>query len=161
MPDTRMPGGRVLFRPSQAGDRDALHGIWDRAVRATHDFLAPYDHAEISAMLRRDYLGRADLTVAVATTPEGERPLGFMGMTGLHIDALFIDPASSGGGLGRRFVDMARQRGAPVTVDVNEQNRAALGFYLHLGFLQVGRSPRDGDGRPYPILHLREPPGRR
>lgn len=39
-------------------------------------------------------------------------------------------------------------------VDVNEQNEQALGFYRRLGFAQVGRSPLDGEGRPYPLLHL-------
>ncbi|MFC3228206.1 acetyltransferase [Marinibaculum pumilum] len=151
----------VQFRLSCAADRDALHGIWDRAVRATHGFLSPAHHAEISRMLHRDYLGRAELLVAVRAIAAREVLLGFMGMTGRHIDALFIDPAASGCGLGRRFVAQARRRGVPLTVDVNEQNTGALGFYLHLGFVRVGRSPCDGDGRPYPILHLREPPGSR
>ncbi len=40
-------------------------------------------------------------------------------------------------------------------VDVNEQNTQALDFYLRRGFHVVGRSPLDGQGRPYPLLHLR------
>jgi putative acetyltransferase len=43
------------------------------------------------------------------------------------------------------------------TVDVNEQNPQAVGFYLHEGFQQVGRSPLDGLGKPYPLLHLSLP----
>jgi putative acetyltransferase len=39
-------------------------------------------------------------------------------------------------------------------VDVNEQNEQALGFYRHLGFEVVGRSPLDGQGKPYPLLHM-------
>ena len=39
-------------------------------------------------------------------------------------------------------------------VDVNEQNEPALGFYRHLGFAVVGRSALDGQGRPYPLLHM-------
>jgi putative acetyltransferase len=50
----------------------------------------------------------------------------------------------------------ARRPGA-LTVDVNEQNPAAVGFYERLGFVVVGRSPRDGSGRPFPLLHLRRP----
>jgi putative acetyltransferase len=42
-----------------------------------------------------------------------------------------------------------------LTVDVNEQNGAALGFYEALGFEVVDRSPVDEDGRPFPLLHLR------
>ena len=41
------------------------------------------------------------------------------------------------------------------SVDVNEQNPQALGFYLRLGFVRHGRSPVDGSGKPFPILHLR------
>jgi putative acetyltransferase len=39
-------------------------------------------------------------------------------------------------------------------VDVNEGNPGALAFYRRLGFTQTGRSPLDGAGRPYPLLHL-------
>jgi putative acetyltransferase len=39
-------------------------------------------------------------------------------------------------------------------VDVNEQNPAAVGFYQHFGFKVVGRSPLDGTGKPFPILHM-------
>lgn len=39
-------------------------------------------------------------------------------------------------------------------VDVNEQNSGACGVYLNRGFAQVGRDKLDGDGRPYPMLHL-------
>jgi hypothetical protein len=49
-----------------------------------------------------------------------------------------------------------------VAVAVNEQNVAALAFYDALGFVAVGRSPRDGTRRPFAILHLRRhaPPRR-
>ncbi len=41
------------------------------------------------------------------------------------------------------------------TVDVNEQNEQAVGFYQKMGFRVVGRSERDPLGKPYPILHMR------
>lgn len=40
------------------------------------------------------------------------------------------------------------------TVDVNEQNTQAVGFYARAGFTVTGRSPVDDEGRPYPLLHL-------
>ena len=39
-------------------------------------------------------------------------------------------------------------------VDVNEQNEQALGFYKHIGYSVTGRSPLDGQGKPYPLLHM-------
>jgi putative acetyltransferase len=41
-----------------------------------------------------------------------------------------------------------------MTVDVNEQNTKAVGFYERIGFKRTGRSRLDGQGRPYPLLHL-------
>lgn len=40
---------------------------------------------------------------------------------------------------------------------MNEQNPQAVGFYLHYGFVQTGRSPLDGEGRPFPLLHMALP----
>lgn len=35
-----------------------------------------------------------------------------------------------------------------------EQNSQALGFYQHIGFSIIGRSELDGQGKPYPLLHM-------
>ena len=39
-------------------------------------------------------------------------------------------------------------------VDVNEQNSQGVGFYKHLGFKVISRSPLDGNGNPFPVLHM-------
>lgn len=39
-------------------------------------------------------------------------------------------------------------------VDVNEQNPDDIGFYKRLGFSLVGRSPLDGQGNPFPLIHM-------
>jgi len=77
---------------------------------------------------------------------------------GSDVAALFLDPAARGRGGGRRLVEHAQAlRDGELTVDVNEQNPAACGFYEALGFVVVGRSPVDADGRPFPLLHMRRP----
>lgn len=140
------------LRPSCPEDAPALADVWRRSVRATHLFLAEKDFHEIEAAVANVYLPNADLTVA---TDESGRLVGFMGMTGSHIDSLFLDPDCRGQGLGRQFIDhAARVAGGALTVDVNEQNRQAVGFYLHMGFSETGRSSTDDDGRPYPLLHM-------
>ena len=91
-------------------------------------------------------------------TDEDDVPIGFMGLAGDDIAALFLEPAHRGRGGGRRLVAHAQTlRGGELTVDVNEQNPAARGFYEALGFVVVGRSPLDADGRPFPLLHMRRP----
>ena len=40
------------------------------------------------------------------------------------------------------------------SVDVNEQNEQAVGFYLHQGFHVISRDATDSTGKPYPVLHM-------
>jgi putative acetyltransferase len=134
------------FRASELSDADALQQIWRNAVDATHDFLSPEDREVIDPLVA-EYVRTVELVVAIV---DGA-PVAFMGVTGQNIDSLFIDPKAHGKGIGRLMADRV---GLPATVDVNEQNEAAVAFYRHLGFEVVGRSEQDGEGRPYPLLHL-------
>ena len=79
---------------------------------------------------------------------------GFCGVHDGNIEMLFIAPEARGSGVGRLLVAHAIQRQGARRVDVNEQNAQALGFYQHLGFEVTGRSPLDGQGKPYPLLHM-------
>ena len=63
-----------------------------------------------------------------------------------------------GHGYGSRLVEFAIRKKRIYKVDVNEQNAAALGFYLHMGFETTGRDALDATGKPFPILHLQIPP---
>lgn len=81
--------------------------------------------------------------------------MGFMGLSGNKMESLFLAPEFHGRGIGRQLVQHARSLHAELAVDVNEQNRAARQFYEACGFLVVGRSDCDEQGRPYPLLHLR------
>jgi len=51
-------------------------------------------------------------------------------------------------------VDHAKRGRPRLRTTVNEQNRLAVGFYERMGFRVSGRSPDDGSGRPYPLLHM-------
>jgi putative acetyltransferase len=135
-----------------------LVALWERSVRATHDFLSEADIVALRPLvegaLRDDAL---ELWVLVGA---GDVPIGFMGLAGDDIAALFLEPAHRGHGAGRRLVRHAQAlRGGALTVDVNEQNLGARGFYEALGFVVTGRSPLDDGGRPFPILHMRRPAG--
>ncbi len=142
------------WRVRRSGPADVARclAIWQAAVRTTHDFLSAEDFDAIERLVAEEYLPAAPLWVAVDGT---NRALGFMGLTGAHIDALFVDPAAHGRGVGRALVAHAHAQHDALTVDVNEQNPRAVGFYERLGFVRIGRSAVDGDGRPYPLLHLR------
>ena len=93
------------------------------------------------------------MDLVCARGEEGEIA-GFCGVHDGNIEMLFIAPEARGSGVGRLLVAYAINRQGARRVDVNEQNAQALGFYQHLGFGVTGRSPLDGQGKPYPLLHM-------
>ncbi|WP_292059298.1 acetyltransferase [Brevundimonas sp. UBA5936] len=142
---------RYLIRPSTPADTDRLVNIWRGAVDATHDFLDPDDRQTIETEVRA-FFPTATFEVAV----DGQDfPVGFMLLDDTHLEALFINPDRRGEGIGTLLMQSAMRARETLTVDVNEQNTQALGFYERLGFTVTGRSAVDGQGRPYPLLHLR------
>ncbi|QHG65855.1 acetyltransferase [Pseudomonas putida] len=144
----------MIIRQALAADHPRLLDIWLRAVRATHQFLQASDIEALLPQLRDVYLHAVELWVAV--DPE-DTPLGFIGLNENHVEMLFIDPDLRGQGIGRELLDFCRRSRDTLSVDVNEQNPQAVGFYLHYGFVQTGRSPLDGEGRPFPLLHMALP----
>ncbi|MBZ9780228.1 acetyltransferase [Pseudomonas sp. REP124] len=144
----------MIIRQATNADHPLLLDIWLRSVRATHHFLQESDITALLPQLRDIYLPAVELWVAVDAQ---DRPLGFIGLNENHVEMLFIEPDLRGKGIGRALLDHARRSRNEISVDVNEQNPEAVGFYLHYGFVQTGRSPLDGEGRPFPLLHLKLP----
>jgi putative acetyltransferase len=134
-------------------DREVLLDIWLRSVRATHTFVSE-DDIQSFIPLVRDYLASSEPEFWVLCSDSGE-VMGFMGMSGSKMDALFLAPECHRCGGGRRLVRHAQELKGELTVDVNEQNSAACRFYEACGFVVEGRSELDDTGRPYPLLHMR------
>ena len=130
-------------------DYATLSSIWERSVRATHDFLDEDTIEEIKAALEPRYFPNVEL---YAVSHNGSLT-GFIGLRNDMIEMLFIDSDSRGQGYGSSLIEFAFDRGA-TKVDVNEQNPMALAFYQGKGFKIIGRDNTDEAGRPYPILHL-------
>jgi len=80
---------------------------------------------------------------------------GFLGVDENCIELLFVDNASRGKGVGKYLLTYAIEHLGANEVDVNEQKPQGVGFYRHTGFEQTGRSELDGQGNPFPLLHMR------
>jgi putative acetyltransferase len=124
--------------------------IWRAAVDATHRFLSPADRAELDDLVA-GFLPEAQMWVA----EDGGRLLGFLVLNGSMIEALFVDPTVHGQGVGTALLQHALTLAPDATVDANEQATNALPFYESRGFVRTGRSETDGQGRPYPLVHLK------
>ncbi|QLF93005.1 acetyltransferase [Pseudomonas sp. ABC1] len=141
----------MTVRPAHACEFEALTDIWEASVRASHDFLAEEDLRELRPRILDEWLPAVTVTVFVDADAG---LLGFSGVAEDKLEMLFIAPEARGKGVGRALLTHALSVQSVRRVDVNEQNDQALGFYRHAGFEVVGRSPLDGQGKPYPLLHL-------
>ncbi|ARS54169.1 acetyltransferase [Kushneria konosiri] len=132
-------------------EHQQLIEIWEASVRATHDFLAESDLIELKPLILNEYFKAVSLSVAKS---DDDKILGFCGVSDGNIEMLFIAPEARGQGVGASLARHVISTQGVTKVDVNEQNEQALGFYKHLGFTVIGRSPLDGQGKPYPLLHM-------
>jgi len=132
-------------------DYPALIALWESSVRASHHFLPEAEILALKPLILEHYFDA--VTLHCARTEEGNIA-GFCGLCDSKIEMLFVAPAVRGSGVGRLLVAHAISQCGATLVDVNEQNEQAVGFYLKMGFTVTGRSPLDGQGKPYPLLHM-------
>ncbi|MCO4797709.1 MAG: GNAT family N-acetyltransferase [Colwelliaceae bacterium] len=125
--------------------------IWERSVRATHDFLPEENIKTLKPLILKHYFDAVDLRVA---KNEHNIIVGFIGVAESNIEMLFISPEYRNHGIGSLLLKNSIEHQAAFKVDVNVQNPAAIGFYKYLGFKEVGSSPIDGQGNPFPLLHM-------
>jgi putative acetyltransferase len=130
---------------------DTLMDIWENSVRATHTFLGQR-HIEALCPLVREALESVVLHLAL-NVEENSVPVGFAGVAGEMLHMLFVRPEKRRQGVGRLLLRHAVDNGV-TRVDVNAHNPQAFAFYQRMGFVVVGRSALDGQGNPFPLLHL-------
>lgn len=131
---------------------EALLGVWERSVRATHDFLTEEDVTRIRGYVPQAIGGVGRLAVARA---DDGRALGFAGANGTMLEMLFVDAGERGTGVGSALLRHAIGDWGVSELTVNEQNPQAVGFYEHMGFVTFDRSETDDAGEPFPLLHMR------
>jgi putative acetyltransferase len=153
--------GGIASKPIQDGvdtvrrdDMRRLVETWEASVRATHDFLAEADIRRFKVVVRDDLF---DALPLYCVRDRDGRLVAFSGVTEGSLEALFVHPDWRGTGIGRRLVRHAVDELGATTVDVNEQNEQAVGFYRRMGFEVVGRSDLDENGLAYPLFHMRLP----
>ena len=149
--------GKLGIRLATGADHEALTQLWRRSVEATHQFLPPDEVERLFEDVRRLYLPGVEalwLAELPQTPSAGAKPVGFMGCNGPQVEMLFVDPPFFRCGVGTALLAHAKAAHQQLTLDVNEQNPQALAFYKRQGFRIVGRSAQDGQGMPYPLLHM-------
>ncbi|MGN0903856.1 MAG: GNAT family N-acetyltransferase [Alphaproteobacteria bacterium] len=133
----------------------SLLRLWEASVRETHLFLCEQDILSLRPCTDKALRGINHL---FTVEKEDGKPAAFMGMEGTKIEMLFVAPEQRGRGIGKKLLRYAADVLNAEYVDVNEQNPQAAGFYEHCGFSVFGRSEKDADGRPFPLLHMKKTP---
>jgi putative acetyltransferase len=145
-----MPLQEGVFRV-QPEDFERVVEVWEASVRATHHFITE-TNIQFFKPLVRDGIPTSN---AFCVRDSEGVVAGYITVASGNIDMLFVHPSWRGQGVGSCLVQYAIDALGATTVDVNEQNEQALGFYLRMGFEVIGRSELDGTGKPYPLLHMR------
>lgn len=128
----------------------ALIQVWEASVRATHHFLNESDILSYKKLILNKYFDQVDLYCI----KEYHAFQGFIGLSGDTIQMLFIHPDQRGKGIGKHLIAFAIAENNVNKVDVNEQNKQAVGFYKHLGFVITERYENDAAGKPYPVIAM-------
>jgi putative acetyltransferase len=150
--------GTTMLQPQDgiaaitAQDIPRVVEVWEASVRATHHFLTEADIQFLKSLVGDDL---EQVGVLAGVRNRDGQAVGFVGVEGAEVAALFVHPLWHGQGIGRRLLTYAIETLGATELDVNEQNDQAVSFYRHMGFEVVSRSAMDGLGLPFPLLHMR------
>jgi putative acetyltransferase len=143
----------MRIRRLHLGDHVQAVDLWERSVRATHDFLHASDILALRPLVAQELRMPA---IGWWLLQQGEcRPCALLAESAGTIEGLFVDPAMLRRGAGTMLVEHVQGLyPGDLRVDVNEQNHAAVRFYRALGFQPFSRSETDAQDRPFPVLHM-------
>ncbi|MBD2815334.1 GNAT family N-acetyltransferase [Xenorhabdus sp. Flor] len=133
-------------------DFATLIQIWEASVRATHNFLPQGIIDELRPLIQNNYLPNL---VVYKTVNEQHVAVGFVGVDQNRVEMLFVSPQTRGKGIGKMLLKFAISELQIDELDVNVQNQQGVGFYQHMGFKTFSRSEIDGQGNPFPLLHMK------
>ncbi|MCP9268122.1 acetyltransferase [Xenorhabdus sp. XENO-1] len=142
----------MYIKQATETDFAILIHIWEASVRATHDFLPETIIEELRPLILNDYLPNLIIYKAVNDQHIIE---GFVAVDQQRVEMLFISPQARGKGIGKMLLAFAMTELQINELDVNEQNEQGVGFYKHMGFQVFARSEVDGQGNPFPLLHMK------
>ncbi|GAA4450957.1 GNAT family N-acetyltransferase [Nibrella saemangeumensis] len=144
---------QIEIHPYNETYREPIISVWEKSVRATHDFLTPDDIA-----FYKKLVSEIDFRAfSVYCLTSSQNVLGFLGVLDNKIEMLFVDPAYIGQGLGRTLMLFALDNLHADKVDVNEENTKAIAFYTKFGFIPYERLEKDSEGKDHPILKMKRP----
>ena len=115
-----------MIRKFETQDLDAVMQIWLHGNLDAHAFIPASfwtGHFEIV----RNMLPQAELYVH--EDKDTRQIDGFIGLTGNHIEGIFVAKAARSKGVGKALLEYAKSRKPCLTLSVYQKNQRALAFY--------------------------------
>jgi ribosomal protein S18 acetylase RimI-like enzyme len=138
----------VALRRAREDDADAIGDVYLASIHATYTFPLAHSDEQIRTWIREVLMPSEE--VWVAGSPDGG-VVAFMALAAEMIDQLYVAPGSTGLGIGRHLVTLAKAR-RPDGLDLYtfQVNTGARRFYERHGFVEVGRGDGSGneEGQP-------------
>ena len=118
-----------MIRKLQKTDLPQVMQIWlNRNVEA-HPFV-PRDYWVSNFEMVQEQLAGAEVFVY-----EAEKEVrGFIGLVGAYIAGIFVDKKYRSAGVGGQLLDFAKKQYDSLSLNVYQQNKRAVAFYLREGF---------------------------
>ena len=122
----------------------SLTELWERSVRATHDFLSEAEINKIKLYVPDAFRHVPSLTVA---KDETGALLGFIGTADHRIEMLFVEPNCRGQGIGKKLLlflmSALEEKGFErVSLSVQKSN-PAVRLYQRTGFITVDETEEE------------------
>jgi ribosomal protein S18 acetylase RimI-like enzyme len=102
----------------------------------------------------RGFLGGLIATHHVRVARRGETAVGFLARSGGEIDALYLDPAARGLGIGRALVDDVKAVEPEVSLWTFQANTRAIAFYRREGFAESERTEGQRNDERLPDIRM-------
>lgn len=134
-----------MIRKAKLSDIEDVADIWLEANIKAHDFIdEDYWRDRFEAV--KELLAQAELYVYAADAPDQEAICGFIGMSGDHIEGIFVKETEQSRGIGKALIDHVKSIKGRLTLNVYRKNRRALKFYEKEGFIIQGESTEPETG---------------
>jgi GNAT superfamily N-acetyltransferase len=155
---SRSTADAIIIRRATADDGDAIGDVWLGSWRATFDFPPAHPDDDVRRWLRDEMLPSHETWVAA--DPAADRVVALMALTDSMVAQLYVAPDWIGHGVGRRLLDVAKdRRPAGLELYCFQANVRARRFYERNAFEPVAFGDGSGNMERQPdVLYRWAPP---
>lgn len=144
----------IELRRAAAKDAPAVAEVFLDSFHATYAFPLAHADDEVRGWIRDGLVPMQETWVAV----DGDQVVGMMAITPGHLEQLYVAPDRLGEGIGRRFVDLAKERSpAGLSLWTFQVNDRARRFYERNGFVAVEFTDDNNQERQPDVRYLWRP----